>query len=142
MKSFRVDERTSQVSGRVSLIVLALTQMALAASILYRAYVLDQPDAEYADIQIILLLSMGGNILASLYYGGHYPVLRVKTLVRLYIGSVVGLFIVLSIWLGLPDLDEWYNNVLPVVLGPAIVLGLYYWIAKLGEKRLEDDIEK
>ena len=142
MKGFRVDERTSQVTGRVSQVVLALTQMALAASVLIRAYVLDQPDSEFADIQIILFLSMGGNILASLYYGGHYPILSVKTLARIYVGAVVGLFIILSVWLGLPKLEEWYNTILPVVLGPAIILGLYHWIAKVGEKRMEKDIEK
>ena len=142
MKGFRVDERASQVTGRISLVVLALTQMALAVSVLIRAYVLDQPDSEFRDIQIILFLSMGGNIFASLYYGGHYPVLRVKTLVRMYVGTVVSLFIILSIWLGLPDLNEWYNNILPVVLGPALILGLYHWIAKLGEKRMEEDIEE
>ncbi len=141
MKSFRVDERTSQVTGKISQVVLALTQMALAATVLIRAYVLDQPDSEFTDIQIILGLSLVGNILASLYYGGHYPVLSVKTLVRLYIGSAIGLFIILSIWFGLPKLEEWYNTILPVVLSPAIILGLYHWVAKLGEKRMDKEID-
>jgi peptidoglycan/LPS O-acetylase OafA/YrhL len=142
MKGFRVDERTSQVSGRVGQVVLALTQMALAASVLIRAYVLNQPDSEFRDIQIILGLSLAGNIMASLYFGGHYPVLSGKTLVRIYVGAVVGLFIILSVWFGLPKLEEWYNTILPVVLGPAIILGLYHWVAKLGEKRLEKNIEE
>lgn len=97
------DERTSMVSGKVSQVVLALTQVALVIAILNRAYLLDQPDAQFGDLRIILGLSLAGNILASLYFGGHYPVLSLGTLFRIYLVAVVGLFVVLSIWFGLPE---------------------------------------
>ena len=105
MKAFNVDERTSQVAGRVSAVVLALTQVALAAAVLFRAYVLDQPDREFADLRLILLFSIFGNIFASLYFGGVYPVLKIRNLVRIYLISVVSLSIILSLWLGPPDLS-------------------------------------
>ena len=135
------DERTSMVSGKVSQVVLALTQVALVIAILNRAYLLDQPDAQFGDLRIILGLSLAGNILASLYFGGHYPVLSLGTLFRIYLVAVVGLFVVLSIWFGLPELSEWRNTLLPITLGPAIVLALYYFVSRLSERRMQRDLE-
>jgi hypothetical protein len=50
---------------------------------------------------------------------------------------VVVLFAILSIWLGLPSLSEWQTTILPVLLGPAVLVGLYWLAVKLGEDRLE-----
>ena len=135
------DERTAMVSAKVSQIVLALTQLALLIAILNRAYLINQPDAEFNDIRIILALSLAGNILASPYFGGHYPVLRPQMLLRIYLVSVVLLFAVLSIWYGFPQLSEWRTTLLPITIGPAIVLALYYLVSRLSERRMQKDLE-
>jgi hypothetical protein len=50
------------------------------------------------------------------------------------------LFTFLSLWLGLPSLDNWQNTILPVVIGPAILVGAYGMMAFLGKKRLDKEI--
>lgn len=135
------DERTAMVSAKVSQIVLALTQLALLIAILNRAYLINQPDAEFNDIRIILALSLAGNILASLYFGGHYPVLKPRVLLRIYLVSVLVLFVVLSIWFGLPELNEWRTTLLPITAGPAIVLALYYLVSRFSERRMQKNLE-
>ena len=59
----------------------------------------------------------------------------------MYVGFVVLLGTVLIIWLGLPDLSDWQNNLLPVLVGPALLLGAYWLFAWLGARRLEKQIE-
>jgi hypothetical protein len=52
----------------------------------------------------------------------------------------MGMFAVLSLVYGLPTLDNWTNTLLPVLLGPAILIGLYAGLAYLGKKRIEHEI--
>jgi hypothetical protein len=135
--NFLKDERTALVSARVSQVILVLTQMALLGIILYRGYVLDQPDTQLTDLRVLLALSVFGNIFATLFFSGNFPRLSAKTLLLVYLGLVVILFAVLSIWLGLPSLDDWQTTILPVIVGPAVLVGLYWLAVKLGEDRLE-----
>jgi hypothetical protein len=136
-----MDERKEWVAGKISGIVLGITQVALGLSVLYRAYFLNQTTNEFGDIVVIMLLSIGANIFASLYYGGFYPVLKIRTLVYIYLGLVLTIAGVATAKHGPPDLSEWYNNILPALLGPALILGLYHWVAKMGEKRLNQHLE-
>ena len=138
---FQTDERMSVASGRIANVFLTLTQMGLLGSILYRSLVLEQNSASYADIRTILLLSVFGYIGARLYYGAILPEISLKTILKIYGGLVVLLFVVLSIWLGVPRIDNWENTLLPIFLGPAIILGLYWALAHFGKKRLEKDLE-
>jgi hypothetical protein len=135
--NFLKDERTALVSARVSQVILVFTQMALLGMILYRGYVLDQPDAQLTDLRVLLALSVFGNIFATMFFSGNFPRLKAKTLLIVYLGLVVILFAVLSIWLGLPNLAEWQTTILPVIVGPAVLVGLYWLAVKLGEDRLE-----
>ncbi|KAA3646630.1 MAG: hypothetical protein DWQ07_10505 [Chloroflexi bacterium] len=138
-----VDERTRLINGRISQIVLSLTQVGLLLVILYRAYVLQQPEANYNDIRIILGLSVFGNIFTLLYFGGWFlPVPNPRRLFLIYLGFTLFLTITLTLIYGFPAISEWPNTVLPAVLGPAIVIVLYYWIARLGHARVEKQIEE
>jgi len=134
------DERVAGTAGKIAAIVLPLTQVALLVAVLYRAYVLNQPDQEFTDLRIILGVSVFGYVGASLFWGGYFPVLKVKTLLVIYLALVVGLFAVLSLIYGLPTIDNWANTLLPVIVGPAIMVGLYAGLAYWGQKRIEREI--
>ena len=134
---FVADERMQIISGKIAMIFLGLTQTALLGIILYRRFFLGQSEENYSDISIVLMLSVFGYIAARLYYGAVLPVLSIKTLVYIYVGLVTFLMITLSLWLGLPTIENWQNTILPVVLGPAILISFYWLIAHLGKKRME-----
>lgn len=136
----RIDERSQQVAGQSATVMLGLTQVALGVVLLVRLYVFDQPDAELRDFQWVLLGSIVGYFALRSFLGGIMPVPTMKQAFLAYLGMVVFLFVVLSLWLGLPDLSEWTNNVLPAILGPAIIVGGYWLIAALGRRRVEREI--
>lgn len=136
----KIDERSQQVAGQSATVMLGLTQVALGVVLLVRLYVFDQPDAELRDFQWVLLGSIVGYFALRSFLGGIMPVPTMKQAILAYLGMVVFLFVVLSLWLGLPDLSEWTNNVLPAILGPAIIVGGYWLIAALGKRRVEREI--
>ena len=136
----KIDERSQVVAGQSAMIMLGLTQVALGAVLMIRLYVFDQPDAELRDIQWVLLGSIVGYFALRSFLGGIMPVPTMKQAVLAYLGMTVFLFVVLSLWLGLPDLSDWTNNVLPAILGPAIIVGGYWLIAALGKHRVEREI--
>ena len=131
------DERMQVVSGRIAFIFLGLTQTAILFAILRRRYFLGQGEEFYSDFRLILGLSVFGYIAARLYYGAVLPILSFKKLFTIYAGFVTFLFVILSLWFGLPTLDNWTNTILPVLLGPAILLFLYWLFAYLGQKRMD-----
>jgi hypothetical protein len=134
------DERTVQVHARISQFTLMLTQLGLLAIILFRVYYLKQPDNANNDLRILLGLSIFGTLFTTLFYGGMLPQIKLKTVVYIYLGFVAFLFTILSLWLGPPDLNDWQNNILPVIIGPAIMLGAYWLFAWLGARRLEKQL--
>ena len=134
------DERSQQVAGQSAMIMLGLTQTALGVILLIRLYVLDQPDSELRDIQWVLLGSIAGYFVLRSFLGGIMPVPTLKQAALAYLGMTIFLFVVLSLWLGLPDLSQWTTNVLPAILGPAIIVGGYWLIAALGKRRVEREI--
>ena len=137
---FVSDERMQTITGRIAVIFLSLTQTAILGIILYRRYFLGQPDEYYSDIRIVLGVSVFGYIAASLYFGAGLPVLSIKKLGYIYAGFVIFLSVILSIWFGLPTVDNWQNTILPVLLGPAILVAAYWLVACLGKKRIEREI--
>lgn len=137
---FVTDERMQIVTGRIAVIFLSLTQTAILGIILYRRYFLGQGDEYYYDIRIVLGVSVFGYIAARLYYGAVLPVLSFKKLAYIYVGSVLFLSVVLSIWFGLPTIDDWQITILPVLLGPAILVSAYWLMAYLGKKRMEKEM--
>jgi hypothetical protein len=141
MKPSFFDERTLQIHARISQYALMLTQLGLLAIILFRVYYIKQPDNANNDLRILLGLSVFGTLLTTLFYGGMVPLIKLKTVVAIYVGFVAFLFIVLTLWLGPPDLNDWQNNILPVVIGPALMLGVYWLFAWLGRRRIDKQIE-
>ena len=140
MKPKLFDERTLNVNARVSQIALVLTQLGLYAIILNRVYILNQVDETVNDLRILLGLSIFGTLFATLFFGGLLPQIRFRTIVLVYLGFVAFLTTVLTLWLGPPDLSDWQNNILPALLGPAILMGAYWLFAWLGTKRIERQI--
>ena len=132
-----IDERAQQVAGHSAMIALGATQAALGIVLLVRLYVFNQPDGELRDIQWVLFSSIVGYFALRSFLGGIMPVPTVKQAIGAYLSITISLFVVLSIWLGLPDLSDWTNNILPAVLGPAIIVGGYWLIAALGKRRVE-----
>lgn len=142
MKPALFDERTLNLNARVSQVTLVLTQVGLLGIILFRSYYLDQPDSANNDLRILLALSVFGTLFTTLFFGGMLPKIKFRALALIYLGFVALLAIILTVWLGLPDLSEWQNNLLPVLLGPAILLGAYWFFAWLGAKRIEKQIQE
>lgn len=135
------DERTEMVAGRSAMIALGLTQVALGVVLMVRLYVLDQPDAEVRDIQLVLLGSIVGYFGLRSFLGGIMPVPTPKQALAAYVGMFVFLFVVLSLWLGLPSPDEWSTTILPTLVGPAIIVGGYWLVAALGKWRVERSLD-
>lgn len=135
-----IDERSQQVAGQSAMITLGLTQIALGAIILVRLYIFDQPDAEVRDFQWLLLGSIVVYFALRSFLGGIMPVPTRKQAALSYLALTLFLFVVLSLWLGLPDLSQWTTNILPALLGPAIIVGGYWLIAALGRWRVEREI--
>ncbi|MCA9931556.1 MAG: hypothetical protein KC419_23885 [Anaerolineales bacterium] len=135
------DERSQMVAGQSAMIALGLTQTALGVVLLVRLYVLDQPDAELRDIQMVLLGSIVGYFALRSFLGGIMPVPTWKQALLAYVGMFVFLFVVLSLWFGLPQLQDWSTTILPTLVGPAIIVGGYWLIAALGKQRVEQGID-
>jgi len=137
---FVSDERMQIIAARIAFIVLGLTQTAMLGIILYRRFVLEQSNAQVLDLRILLMVSVFGYIAARLYFGAVLPILSFKKLLIIYICLTIVLAVTLSLWLGMPALDNWQNTILPAVLGPAILVSGYGLIAWLGKKRVEKEI--
>jgi len=142
MKTGMWDERTEQIAGRSAAIALGLTQVALCATLLIRLYVHDQPDAEVRDLQLVLFGSIFVYFALRSFLGGIMPVPTWRQALVAYAILTAVLFVILSLWLGLPDLSEWTTNILPAVLGPAIIVGAYWLVAALGKRYAERGLEE
>lgn len=141
MKIIETDERTQNLSGQLAIIFLSLTQVALLLAILYRRYILHIPEEAYGDLQLILAVSVFGYIVARILVGAHVPVVRTRTLIICYVCFVTFMTVVLSIWHGPPTVDNWSSTILPVLLGPAIVILVYVGLARLARKRMRQYLE-
>ena len=134
------DERSQMVAGQSAMVALGLTQTALGVVLMVRLYVQDQPDSELRDIQWVLFGSIICYFALRSFLGGIMPVPTWKQALLAYGGMVTFLFVVLSLWLGLPELSEWATTILPVLLGPALLVGGYWLFAGLGRQRVEKRI--
>lgn len=132
-----IDERTRGNAGHAAGIVLGITQILLTGVIFYRLYILGQPDSELRDFQAVLAISLIGYIGLQLYLGGLFPVPTPKGALVAYLG-LMGLVTggCLLIY-GVPPISDWKSTWLPTLLGPAIIVAVYYLVAWLGRRRLE-----
>ena len=135
-----IDERTRSNTRYAAAIWLGITQMLLAAVVFYRLYVLGQPDEQLLDFRAVLGISIFGYIALQLFLGGVMPIPTWRGALVSYL--VLAFLIVtgcLAIY-GWPQPSEWTNTWLPAFLGPALFIGAYVLVARLGQWRIEQKI--
>ena len=136
-KRLVVDERVRNSVGKWSMPWLGITQLMLLGVLLYRLYVVGQPDEQLTDFRIVLAVSVLGAFGLHLYLGGILPVPTWKGALLSYAILVV---VVAAIGIGVhgvPAANEWATTWLPGLAGPAIFVSLYWFTARLGERRVE-----
>ena len=138
----QIDERTQSTTRYAAAIWLGVTQLLLVGVIFYRLYVLGQPDEEIRDFQAVLGISLFGYLGLQLYLGGVIPVPTWKGAIVSYVvltGAIIAVCLAIYGW---PQIDEWANTWLPALLGPAILIGGYMIVARLGRRRIERQLER
>jgi phosphoglycerol transferase MdoB-like AlkP superfamily enzyme len=138
----QIDERTRSTTRYAAAIWLGVTQVLLAGVVFYRLYVMGQPDEEIRDFQSVLAISLFGYAALQLFLGGVMPVPTWK-------GAVVSYFVLTTVISGVclaiygwPQPDEWTATWLPALLGPALLIGAYILVARVGQWRIERQLEQ
>lgn len=135
-----IDERSRSNTAYAAAIWLGVTQILLAGVIFYRLYILGQADEEIRDFQGVLAISLFGFIGMQLFLGGIMPVLKWKGLLLAYAvlaGSITAGCLLIYGW---PAVGDWANTWLPALLGPALLVGAYAAVSRLGQWRIERQI--
>ncbi|MEZ4386957.1 MAG: hypothetical protein R3D98_05165 [Candidatus Krumholzibacteriia bacterium] len=136
-ETYQRDERTRAQAGQAAGLWLGATQILLMGVIVYRLYVLGQPDEQLRDFQVVMGVSLFGNILTQLFLGGLLPVPTWKGMIVAYVilsGAIVG--VCLAVY-GVPAVTDWPRTWLPTLAGPAILLAVYRLVAWLGKRRID-----
>lgn len=136
-KIFLQDERSQRLNGWLSNLFLMITQVLLAAAFLYQRYSLGLPPQYSNDVGTILLISFVGYWLFRLYINAVHPVFTFKQILLIYAVVVVVMAVPTYLMNGLPNLGVWWQNVLPLLGGPALVLGAMWLAGYLGERRMQ-----
>lgn len=138
----RIDERSRSNTRYAAALWLGVTQILLAGVIFYRLYLVGQPDEEIRDFQAVLGISIFGGLALQLFLGGALPSLTWRGALASY--SILTTFVVggCLIIYGWPQPEEWASTWLPALLGPALLVGGYVLVARLGQWRTERQIEK
>ena len=138
----QIDERTRSTTRYAAAIWLGVTQVLLAGVVFYRLYVMGQPDEEIRDFQSVLAISLFGYAALQLFLGGVMPVPTWKGAVVSYLvltALVSGVCLAIYGW---PQPAEWADTWLPALLGPALLIGAYMLVARLGQWRIERQLEQ
>ena len=138
----KIDERQRATTRYAAAIWLGVTQLLLVGVIFYRLYVLGQPDEQIRDFQAVLAISLFGYLGLQLFLGGVMPIPTWKGAVVSYVvlaGVIVGVCLAIYGW---PQAREWANTWLPALAGPAILVLAYAGVARLGQRRIERQIEQ
>jgi hypothetical protein len=141
MKTKLIDERTEQINGLISTLILMLTYVAMGGVIGYERYVLGLPEEEYNELSWILCLSMGSYWALRLYLSGILPVISFRKLVITYFILVAVILIPTILIVGFPTPENYYQMLYPFI-GVAVILGFYTLVAYLGKRRLEKYISE
>ena len=140
-QKMKIDERTRSNSQYAATIWLGVTQILLASVVFYRLYVVGQADAEIRDFQAVLAISIFGGLALQLFLGGALPMptWRGALLSWLILASAVaGDCLLIYGW---PKTEDWASTWLPSLLGPAIILAAYALVARLGQWRIERQLQ-
>ena len=136
-KNFSIDERTRSNSRYAAAIWLGVTHILLAGVIFYRLYILGQVDEEIRDFQAVLAISIFGYIGLQLVLGGVMPTLTWKGMFVSYIVLAGTIVLGCLAFYGWPKAEDWANTWLPSLLGPALFVGVYSIIARIGQWNVE-----
>ncbi len=136
-KIFLQDERSQRLNGWLSNLFLMITQVLLAAVFLHQRFSLGLPPQYSNDVGTILLISFVGYWLLRLYLNAVHPVFTFKQILLIYLVVVVVMAVPTCLLNGLPDLSVWWQGLLPLLGGPALVLGAMWLAGYLGERRLQ-----
>lgn len=131
------DERTERVGDRLGFIFLGLTQLGLYLVLIYQRYVQDLPPTYYNDVGFILILSIVGYWGARFFFGGMLPLPSIQQVLLVYLTLVAVIAIPHTIVHGWPASGEMLGRMLPILGGPALLIGGYLMLAYLGNKRIE-----
>jgi uncharacterized membrane protein len=135
-----IDERARSTTHGVAAVMLGITQVLLAGVIFYRLYILGQADEEIRDFSLVLAVSLFGNLGLQLFLGSVLPQLTWKGMALAY-GLLTSTIVVVSVAIhGWPAPQEWAVTWLPALLGPALLVGAYVALARLGQWRVERQI--
>ena len=138
----QIDERTRSTTRYAAAIWLGVTQVLLAGVVFYRLYVMGQPDEEIRDFQSVLAISLFGYAALQLFLGGVMPVPTWKGAVVSYLvltALICGVCLAIYGW---PQATEWADTWLPALLGPALLIGAYMLVARVGQWRIERQLEQ
>lgn len=141
-QEMKLDERTRANTRYAAAIWLGITQVLLAAVIFYRLYLLGQPDEEIRDFQAVLAISIFGYLALQLFLGGVMPIPTWRGALVAYLvlaGVIVSVCLAIYGW---PRPEEWTSTWLPGLLGPALLVAGYILVARLGQWRIERQIER
>lgn len=137
-----IDERARSHTWAIAAVWLGVTQVLLAGVIFYRLYILGQPDDQIRDFNIVLAISLFGNLAMQLFFSGVLPQLTWKGMLAAW-AALAGTITVVSVAIhGWPAPQDWANTWLPALLGPAILVAGYMLLARLGQWRVEREIRE
>ena len=136
-----IDERTRSNTRYAAAIWLGITQVLLAGVMFYRLYVLGQPDEQLRDFQAVLGISIFGHVALQLFLGGVMPAPTWRGALVSYLVLSFAIVTGCLIIYGWPQASEWSITWLPALLGPALLVGAYALVARLGQWRIERQIE-
>lgn len=138
----KFDERKQASTRYAAAIWLGVTQLLMVGVIFYRLYVLGQPDEQIRDFQAVLGISIFGYLALQLFLGGVMPIPTWKGAVVSWLilsGVIAGVCLAIYGW---PRPEEWSNTWLPALLCPAILIGGYMGVARLGHRCIERRLER
>ncbi len=136
-KWIQSDERSEQVSGKLSVIILGLTQMAMLLLIVYQRYFEHLPPSYYNDLAIVFGISTLGYWLLSFYLGGVLPVLSWQTLLGSYLGMALLIALPYTMIRGFPGREILITWAGVIFGGPGLLIGGYALASYLGQQRLD-----
>lgn len=137
-----IDERKQSTARYAAAIWLGVTQLLLAGAVFYRLYVLGQPDEQIRDFQMVLAISLFGYAGMQLFLGGVMPIPTWKGAIVSYVvltATITAVCLAIYDW---PAPAEWADTWLPALLGPAILIGGYMIVARLGHWRIERQLDR
>lgn len=139
--AMKIDERKQATTRSAAAIWLGVTQLLLVGVIFYRLYVLGQPDEQIRDFQVVLAISVFGYLALQLFLGGVMPIPTWKGAIASYALLTGAIVVVCLAVYGWPRWDEWTSTWLPALVGPAVLIGAYMGIARLGYRRIEQQLD-